>query len=176
MRALSIRQPWAWLVVNGYKDIENRTWSTEFRGRVYVHAGQRMEPDDYPEQREHIGRAGIVVPARLARGAIVGEVTITAAFRSATVPGFAGHTGSCWKTRWPTSNPYPTGVNWDSLPWTRISSASGLRPGNAREVRVGQVQQGPAASRPMISLPLAVRECLRKYAAYRLVDEAPLNG
>ena len=22
MRALSIRQPWAWLIVNGYKDIE----------------------------------------------------------------------------------------------------------------------------------------------------------
>jgi len=93
MRALSIRQPWAWLVVNGYKDIENRTWSTEFRGRVYVHAGQRMEPDDYPEQREHIGRAGIVVPARLARGAIVGEVTITGCLSDSDSPWFCGPYG-----------------------------------------------------------------------------------
>lgn len=30
---LSIRQPWAWLIVNGYKDIENRTWPTHFRGK-----------------------------------------------------------------------------------------------------------------------------------------------
>jgi len=38
MKAISIKQPWAWLIVNGYKDIENRSWSTNFRGRVYIHA------------------------------------------------------------------------------------------------------------------------------------------
>ena len=27
MRVISIRQPWAWLIVNGYKDVENRTWA-----------------------------------------------------------------------------------------------------------------------------------------------------
>ena len=93
MRALSIRQPWAWLVVHGYKDIENRTWSTEFRGRVYVHAGQRMAPDDYPELREYISRAGIVVPARLARGAIVGEVTIKGCLSVSDSPWFCGPYG-----------------------------------------------------------------------------------
>ena len=45
--ALSIRQPWAWLIVNGYKDIENRTWKTQFRGAVYVHAGATMTRPDY---------------------------------------------------------------------------------------------------------------------------------
>ena len=39
MKALSIKQPWAWLICAGYKDIENRDWSTKFRGRIYVHAG-----------------------------------------------------------------------------------------------------------------------------------------
>ena len=90
MRALSIRQPWAWLVVNGYKDIENRTWSTNFRGRIYVHAGQRMIADDYPEQREFIARAGILIPAGLARGAIVGEVTITGCIAAGDSPWFCG--------------------------------------------------------------------------------------
>ena len=33
MKAISIRQPWAWLVVNGHKDVENRTWRTKHRER-----------------------------------------------------------------------------------------------------------------------------------------------
>ena len=41
MKALSIRQPWAWLVANGYKDIENRSWRTHLRGRIWVHASSR---------------------------------------------------------------------------------------------------------------------------------------
>ena len=38
MKALSIKQPWASLIANGIKDIENRTWKTHFRGRIYIHA------------------------------------------------------------------------------------------------------------------------------------------
>lgn len=41
MKALSIRQPWAWLIVNGYKDIENRSWRTNYRGPVLIHASSR---------------------------------------------------------------------------------------------------------------------------------------
>ena len=49
MKALSIRQPWAWLIVNGFKDIENRTWPTKFRGRVLVHASKGMTRDEYDD-------------------------------------------------------------------------------------------------------------------------------
>ena len=38
MKALTLRPHWAWLVVNGYKDIENRSWRTRLRGRVWIHA------------------------------------------------------------------------------------------------------------------------------------------
>lgn len=38
MKALSIKQPWASLIVHGIKDIENRTWATKHRGRIYVHS------------------------------------------------------------------------------------------------------------------------------------------
>ena len=41
--ALSIRQPWAWLIVNGHKDVENRTWRTNFRGPVLIHAGKAVD-------------------------------------------------------------------------------------------------------------------------------------
>lgn len=38
MKALSIKQPWASLIAHGIKDIENRTWKTKFRGRIFIHA------------------------------------------------------------------------------------------------------------------------------------------
>jgi len=43
MKALSIKQPWAWLIAAGYKDIENRAWPTNFKARIYIHAGK--QPD-----------------------------------------------------------------------------------------------------------------------------------
>jgi hypothetical protein len=47
MKALSIRQPWAWLILQGGKDIENRTWPTKIRGRVLVHASKGMTRAEY---------------------------------------------------------------------------------------------------------------------------------
>ena len=38
MKAITIKQPWASLIVHGIKDIENRSWRTNFRGRVLIHA------------------------------------------------------------------------------------------------------------------------------------------
>lgn len=40
MKTLTIKQPWASLIVSGLKDIENRTWKTNFRGRVLIHAAK----------------------------------------------------------------------------------------------------------------------------------------
>lgn len=40
MKAITIKQPWASLIVEGIKDIENRTWKTNFRGRILIHAGE----------------------------------------------------------------------------------------------------------------------------------------
>ena len=93
MKALSIRQPWAWLIVNGYKDIENRTWSTDFRGRVYVHAGKRVKQGDFPEQRDYIREAGLILPDGPPLGGIVGEVTITDCVDSSSSPWFCGPYG-----------------------------------------------------------------------------------
>jgi len=38
LRCLSIHQPWAWLICAGAKQIENRTWKTDFRGTIVIHA------------------------------------------------------------------------------------------------------------------------------------------
>jgi hypothetical protein len=37
---LSIQQPWTYLLAHGIKDIENRTWSTTYRGPILLHAGK----------------------------------------------------------------------------------------------------------------------------------------
>lgn len=44
-KALSIMQPWAWLIVNRRKAIENRDWPTKFRGPVCIHAGKKHDAD-----------------------------------------------------------------------------------------------------------------------------------
>jgi hypothetical protein len=38
LNTLSVQQPYALLEVLGIKDIENRTWKTDYRGRIYIHA------------------------------------------------------------------------------------------------------------------------------------------
>jgi hypothetical protein len=45
MKALSIKQPWASLIAHGIKDIENRTWKTHFRGRIYIHVSAKTAGD-----------------------------------------------------------------------------------------------------------------------------------
>ena len=54
MKALSIRQPWAELIIRGIKDVENRSWSTEHRGPLAIHAARTFyfNLDDKAEREE----------------------------------------------------------------------------------------------------------------------------
>ena len=47
MEALSIRQPWAWLICKGIKDIENRSWKTGYRGKLIIHASMAWDQEGY---------------------------------------------------------------------------------------------------------------------------------
>ncbi len=82
MRVLSIRQPWAWAIVSGFKRVENRTWHHPYRGRLLIHAGKH---EDYESVdwvvRQVAGQIGVApheaMEAYLQRrhlGALVGEV------------------------------------------------------------------------------------------------------
>lgn len=82
MKAITIKQPWASLICQGIKDIENRTWPTKFRGRVLVHAGAKnfdfshSMTSEY--QREFI--KGIEKP--YVKGSIIGSVEIIDCIKS----------------------------------------------------------------------------------------------
>ena len=79
MKAISLLQPWATLVVMGVKKIETRNWGTKHRGTILIHASQ--------------GKAGSIFAAdapfkkyipdfkKLPFGAIIGEATIADVIR-----------------------------------------------------------------------------------------------
>ena len=45
MKVLSIKNPWATLIVDGYKEYEFRSWKTKYRGKILIHAGLGIEKD-----------------------------------------------------------------------------------------------------------------------------------
>ena len=71
MKALSLKQPWAYLIANGLKDIENRKWRTKMRGPVLIHAS--LTPDVWlPEYEKEYGIRLPCPASELPRGGIVG--------------------------------------------------------------------------------------------------------
>lgn len=71
--ALSVRQPWAALIVAGVKLVEVRTWATRRTGRVLIHAGKRA--DERPEGWERVTTPEVRALAGL-RGGVVGEAEL----------------------------------------------------------------------------------------------------
>lgn len=43
MKAITIKQPWATLIAEGYKEYEFRTWKTKYRGDILIHAGKGID-------------------------------------------------------------------------------------------------------------------------------------
>lgn len=96
MLALSVRQPWAWAILCAGKDIENRSWSTRQRGRVFIHAAKSALRDEYEEAAAFIAeRSAIAVPRRAAipRGMLIGSVEIVDCVSASDSPWFVGPFG-----------------------------------------------------------------------------------
>lgn len=97
---LSVRQPWAWAIVAGHKPVENRDWSRGypglfFRGPVSIHAAKGMTRDEYDEAAFFMATLGILCPRpdTLARGAIIGAVTVEDVVKRHSSPWFFGPRG-----------------------------------------------------------------------------------
>ena len=81
MKVLSIQQPWASLVVHGFKRYETRSWPTEHRGLLAIHASRRFgrvhrELCSEPAIHACLLAAGIHWHSDLPRGCLVGSVTV----------------------------------------------------------------------------------------------------
>lgn len=93
MRALSVRQPWAWLIVHGHKDVENRDWGTGWRGPLLIHAGKTLTRKYHRECRAMLAEVfGIALPDldELPRGGVVGVATLVDVVRASASPWFTG--------------------------------------------------------------------------------------
>jgi hypothetical protein len=88
MKVLSVKQPWASLIVNGIKDVENRVWKTNYRGELLIHA--TAEPAfEFSQYTIHFKAAQIIEyvnylgkstnqfnPDKIINSAIIGKVDL----------------------------------------------------------------------------------------------------
>ena len=45
MKTISIKQPWVSLIMSGDKKYEFRTWKTNYRGPLYIHASKSYKKE-----------------------------------------------------------------------------------------------------------------------------------
>ena len=95
--AISIQQPWSALIIYDGKDIENRTWKTNFRGRVLLHTGKmadvaaifELTESRHPVTGEKFKTKASVWPL----GGIVGVAEIVDCVSASKSPWFVGPYG-----------------------------------------------------------------------------------
>lgn len=128
MLSITVRQPWAWLIIRPditdpvhraaaiargeIKDIENRTWPTRVRGRVLIHAGLGMTRAEYADVEDFLAEAApkIRLPSikDMVRGGIIGAVDLVDCVTRSDSRWFMGSHGFVLRnpepmplTRWP---------------------------------------------------------------------------
>jgi hypothetical protein len=93
--AISVRQPFADLIMRGVKDVENRSVAWKLRGRILIHASATFGPDEAAQAkalRRHLGlgRGELYEPVL---GAILGTVEIVDAVSEHDSEWFSGPVG-----------------------------------------------------------------------------------
>lgn len=104
MKTLSIRQPWASLIISGHKPIENRTWKTSYRGPLLIHATRWKTQAEFEAIARFCTRLGVEVPPQegLEHGGIIGTVDLTDIAQSSGNPW-----GIYGQYHWILENPKP---------------------------------------------------------------------
>ena len=69
MKALTIKEPLATLIIDGYKKYEFRSWKTKYRGKILIHAGMSLEKDMLKKFENY--------NLECSKGQIIGEANLT---------------------------------------------------------------------------------------------------
>ena len=69
MKVLTIKQPWATLIMQGNKRFEFRSWQTKYRGELLIHAGKGID-------KEAMKRLANYIPKDMPTGKILGKVIL----------------------------------------------------------------------------------------------------
>lgn len=82
---LCVRQPWAHAIVHLGKDVENRTWSTRYRGPLLIHATKTRDPDEaagfmvtvqHLPASARVGWPSVLFMQGLQYGGVIGQVEL----------------------------------------------------------------------------------------------------
>jgi ASCH domain len=73
VKALTVKQPWAWLIMAGLKDVENRARPTKYRGKIAIHVS--LKPSEAWSERSAIGIAHLDCADREVAELVLGENT-----------------------------------------------------------------------------------------------------
>lgn len=69
MKVLTIREPRASLIINGYKKYEFRSWKTNYRGKILIHTSQKIEKEMLSRFKDY--------KLNCVSGSIIGEAELT---------------------------------------------------------------------------------------------------
>lgn len=107
MKAITIRQPWAWCILEAGKNIENRSWNTNYRGRFLIHTSKKVDKETCKFLKDCGETAfGLTKPLptfnNLVTGCLVGSAVLEYSCRLREVPRKDGQwadlrTDFCWK-------------------------------------------------------------------------------
>lgn len=85
-KCISIRHPWNWAILSAGKRVENRTWSTKYRGPILLHAAKGMSNGEYADfqlfyehqmpRRPLQSYAKLPAKGALDRGGVVGKAVL----------------------------------------------------------------------------------------------------
>ena len=78
MKALTVKAPWAWAIIHAAKDVENRTWSTAYRGPLAIHAGVVCTRTYHTWAAGWMAAIDVDTPPldELAKGCVIGTVEV----------------------------------------------------------------------------------------------------
>jgi hypothetical protein len=132
--ALSVRQPSAWAIIHGGKEIENRSLGSIRTGRmtlgtICIHAATGMKEDEYRYLHWRFAQHGTICPRPddLVRGAIIGVVDVAEIITESDSPWFGGQAGLRLENPRPV-DPIPAQGALGYFEWQRGSTFAPVKP------------------------------------------------
>lgn len=110
MKAISLTQPMAYAIFHG-KDVENRKWTTKYRGPLLIHASQGFDKGHYRWIVDNDNRLCTFIPEEsspvFVHGALIGVVNLVQVVRVHGSRWFFGPYGFCLRDAREFKEPIP---------------------------------------------------------------------
>ena len=101
IKAISLKQPWAWVIIHAGKPVENRTWPSRYRGELYIHSSKTFDLQGFHwmiENQKKLGIKGFIpIKDNYKRGGIIGKVKMVDCVSYHPSPFFFGPWGHVYE-------------------------------------------------------------------------------